>query len=345
MAEEHNLEPDNTEPDPLSGSAPQGAHSPSALSPGGLVPAAIPVVAKGMTPGQRLAAKKAQKAVDKKDFKEDLKQKEKDAQEQAQAQAQANTANAEPALPEEVQKVASDFSDFVHENQGRIIGGIVAFIVISVTVILAQRFMSTGNAEAANALESAIEISTAPIDAEEKDGKTDDGKPVFATREDRTKKAAGAFAGVSKKFADDDIAPWPLAADGAGPSLEVIDVNGNYNNPLNWRASASADGTPGGATRLAEPDTDGDGSPDWMEEAFGLPANSPGERPAASVNYSGGLVTITWPFADGYNYQVEASPALLSWQVIATVAGGSYQDPDSAAMERRYYRIRAIPQP
>jgi len=193
MAEEQNLEPEHTEPEPP--------------IEGGPVVVAAPVVSKGMTPGQRLAAKKAQKSVKKKEFKEELKAKELEAQEQAAAQAAA-VEPTEPALPEEVQKVARDFSDFAHENQGRILGGIAAFVIVSAIVIFAQRFMSTGNAEAAAALESAIEISGAAIDAEDKDGKDDNGKPVFATREARTKKAAEAFASLSKKFGDDAIVPW-----------------------------------------------------------------------------------------------------------------------------------------
>ncbi len=214
MAEEHNLEPDNTEPD-LGNGDPTGfpPGDTTGLSQGG-VPA-LPVIAKGMTPGQRLAAKKAQKSVKKKEFKDELQQKEQEAQEQAQAQAQRNATSEAPALPEEVQKVATDFSDFVHENQGRIIGGIVAFIVISVAVILLQRFTQGGNAEAASALKSAIETSTATIDAEDKDGKTDDGKPVFATREDRTKKSLQAFASVSKKFSGDAIASWAKLGEAA----------------------------------------------------------------------------------------------------------------------------------
>jgi hypothetical protein len=43
----------------------------------------------------------------------------------------------------------------------------------------------------------------------------------------------------------DDAAPWPVAADGGGYSLERIDVNGDPNDPFNWQASAALKGTPG----------------------------------------------------------------------------------------------------
>ena len=40
---------------------------------------------------------------------------------------------------------------------------------------------------------------------------------------------------------------WPDAAHGAGSSLEVIDVTGNYNDPANWWPSAEHGGSPGSA--------------------------------------------------------------------------------------------------
>jgi hypothetical protein len=43
----------------------------------------------------------------------------------------------------------------------------------------------------------------------------------------------------------DDVAPWPTAADGGGPSMEVVDLAGDYNAGTNWRASAAPGGTPG----------------------------------------------------------------------------------------------------
>lgn len=46
-------------------------------------------------------------------------------------------------------------------------------------------------------------------------------------------------------FSFDDVAPWPTAADGGGPSMEVVNVDGDYSSGLNWRASAAAGGNPG----------------------------------------------------------------------------------------------------
>lgn len=140
-----------------------------------------------------------------------------------------------------------------------------------------------------------------------------------------------------------DAAPWPVAADGQGPSLEVIDVKGDYNNPLNWRASASPAGTPGGTTLPTDPDTDGDGTPDWVETAFGLSIDSPGQQPAATSSTAGSVVTISWPFALGRSYRVERSTNLVSWDSVAVVTGGFYVDSDSSTRFRVFYRIVALP--
>lgn len=40
---------------------------------------------------------------------------------------------------------------------------------------------------------------------------------------------------------------WPSRADGKGSSLVVIDTNGDYNDPDNWRSSVAFGGTPGAA--------------------------------------------------------------------------------------------------
>ena len=79
-------------------------------------------------------------------------------------------------------------------------------------------------------------------------------------------------------FTYDDEAPWPLEADGNGSSLEVIDMNGDYNDPANWRASLLAGGTPGSIE--GDTDPDGDGLTDEQELALGtdpLNADSDGD--------------------------------------------------------------------
>jgi hypothetical protein len=48
-----------------------------------------------------------------------------------------------------------------------------------------------------------------------------------------------------------DIDPWPVRADGTGPSLELIDATLNNNDALNWAAATNASGrTPGAANSV-----------------------------------------------------------------------------------------------
>jgi hypothetical protein len=145
-------------------------------------------------------------------------------------------------------------------------------------------------------------------------------------------------------FTYDDVTPWPTTPDGQGPSLEVIDVNGDYNNPLNWRASASTDGTPGGTVHLVDPDTDGDGVPDWVENAFGLGSNTPGQKPLATTSMNAsGQVTIAWPNVVGRSYRVDCSTDLANWEIVGTFTSGTFTDPNTPASVRRYYRVTALP--
>ena len=46
-------------------------------------------------------------------------------------------------------------------------------------------------------------------------------------------------------FVYDDNSPWPAAADGDGPTLEVRDLLGNHGSATNWRASTLNHGSPG----------------------------------------------------------------------------------------------------
>jgi len=56
-----------------------------------------------------------------------------------------------------------------------------------------------------------------------------------------------ALGGVVRSFDYNDIAPWPVAADGLGFSLVPKDPNSNpdHNSAVNWRASSNRGGSPG----------------------------------------------------------------------------------------------------
>ena len=48
----------------------------------------------------------------------------------------------------------------------------------------------------------------------------------------------GPLGETLQDFTYDDVAPWPTAPDGGGPSLEIIDPLGDPTIPSNWRASS-----------------------------------------------------------------------------------------------------------
>jgi tetratricopeptide (TPR) repeat protein len=234
MAEENTPESGASSPDPeLGASEPvvaseDGARS--AVSESGAVsPAAVPsaaatpspattvatqtsVVGKGvaLTPGQRLAAKKAQKAVEKREFKEEIKvrEEEKRQKEEAEADRLLGRAPPQPALPAEVEQAARTFSDFMQDHRDKILMTLGALAALAAIAFGAQRFLRSGAAEHAAQLGRALEIANAAIDADDADGKADDGKPVFKTEQDRATKALAAFDEVIKGGGDDDAATW-----------------------------------------------------------------------------------------------------------------------------------------
>jgi hypothetical protein len=147
-------------------------------------------------------------------------------------------------------------------------------------------------------------------------------------------------------FQYDDIAPWPLTPDGQGPSLEVIDVNGDYNNGLNWRASFEPEGSPG--FEGSGLDSDSDGIPDSVEVLFGTNPDDGNSRAVATATMdSSGHVTLTWPSVAGRMYRVERTSDLANWapvQIVTAVASTSYYiDTNTAGALRLCYRIVALP--
>ena len=173
------------------------------------------------------------------------------------------------------------------------------------------------------------------------------------------------FGNTIHDFTYDDNAPWPLAADGTGPSLEVIDPEGDYNDPLNWRASSFADGSPGAAEATDEDgdglsniresalgtnpklsDTDGDGASDGAEMVAGT-------NPVDALDYFRILsvgptetpdeVEITWASVTGKTYVVESSTDMTGvWNLHDSVtAGGSTSSTtDRTTAESKFYRVR-----
>lgn len=169
----------------------------------------------------------------------------------------------------------------------------------------------------------------------------------------------------------DSVAPWPLAPNGSGPTLQRLDSWGYSNDVVNW-ASFTAN-----AGRLNF-DTDGDGIPDAWETANGmnpLDANdaaldSDGDGASNYLEYiagtnpqsaasvfrvdsvaptgPGGAFVVTFTAQAGRTYTVQYRTSLSSgtWQKLAdfapTSAGPvSVSDPASLGEPNRFYRVVA----
>lgn len=230
MADENTAKPGDPPKEP--GSEPlspdEAGSTPSIEGPGAEdtpaeaeVPAAggaqMPATSAAMTPGQRLAAKKALKATQKREFKEELKreEEEKRLKELEEADRLLGRGPIEPALPQNVERAAGKFTRFLQENKLRILAGVVAAAVAAGIGFGLQEFTESGSAEQAAELARALEILDAPIDADDADGKTDDGKPVFKSASERASKAAAAFADVVKSDSDSAAAAWAKLGQGA----------------------------------------------------------------------------------------------------------------------------------
>ena len=167
-------------------------------------------------------------------------------------------------------------------------------------------------------------------------------------------------------FEYDTVEPWPVTPAGEGPSLEVIDTEGDYNDPANWRASAVAGGTPGAGVLLdsdgdglndtdealagtdpLNPDTDSDGSLDGAEAEAGtdpLDGTSLFRITRLVKDPITGFVTVTWSSVPGRSYALEYSSDMINWQeassgIRAVGPGTSQLDPRAIGEGQRFYRV------
>jgi hypothetical protein len=138
-------------------------------------------------------------------------------------------------------------------------------------------------------------------------------------------------------FTYDDEPLWPVEADGDGPALVLIapQSNPDLSNPLNWRASTSAGGTPVTGDQMAytawktangvaneNDDIDGDGLLPIAEYALGTSptAASGASLPLITVQPDGSLlVQFTRALtADDAVYAVQLSENLNGWSSAST---------------------------
>jgi hypothetical protein len=144
------------------------------------------------------------------------------------------------------------------------------------------------------------------------------------------------------------IAPWPTTPNGQGPSLEVIDTEGNYALGTNWRASSEFGGSPGFAG--LGPDSDGDGQPDSWEILFGTNPNDAASRFTATPSLNAmGQTELTFPTALGKQYRVEYTDTLspANWHTLTTVPGtgnpATITDTTDPLPAQRFYQVIVVP--
>ncbi|HVK59170.1 MAG TPA: lamin tail domain-containing protein, partial [Candidatus Kapabacteria bacterium] len=91
---------------------------------------------------------------------------------------------------------------------------------------------------AENAAQFAVKYPNARIDGVYSGNLSNGGETLAVVH------AAGALI---QRFSYDDQTPWPATTDGTGFSLvpRVFEVNADYSNATNWRASAAVGGSPG----------------------------------------------------------------------------------------------------
>ncbi len=163
-----------------------------------------------------------------------------------------------------------------------------------------------------------------------------------------------ATGNVIDSFRYNDTAPWPLDADGLGPSLirnsAVDDLDPS--DPLNWSASPTTGGSPGssdGFTGDPLADLDGDGNSAILEYAQGLSDNVSSVEQFATytevmvggVAYPG-LSFRQDPFASDVTLFIETSANLKTPWTDVTASGDAVfvetvNDPDG--IPRHTYRL------
>ncbi len=172
------------------------------------------------------------------------------------------------------------------------------------------------------------------------------------------------LSNIIHDFSYDNAFPWPIEADGGGPSLEVIDTEGNYSDPLNWRASAFSKGSPGQEVAV---DLDGDGLSDIQESALGSDPNLPdtdgdgfndaheavaGTDPLDSTSFLTIIAVlagvnpdeyvITWSSIPGKVYTVQINETLSgSWIPLesVTATGSTTSATNTSLLNSQFYRI------
>jgi len=158
-----------------------------------------------------------------------------------------------------------------------------------------------------------------------------------------------------KDFIYDDRAPWPLAADGAGYSLVLINPvsNPDHSVAANWRLSARPGGTPGAGdsvTFTGNPtaDNDFDGLGAFAEHALSTNPLSPASGPGVAEPETGanGTLFVSFPrnlAADDVVITLQVSFDLVTWSTDPKDITFVSETPAGDGAAEVVYRITASP--
>ena len=109
----------------------------------------------------------------------------------------------------------------------------------------------------------------------------------------------------------DDMAAWPLSADGSGASLQRVNSDLDWSNAENWIASVPTPGAP----FAPNADTDADGLPDVWEVAYGTDAWSAD----ADADPDGDGATNAQEYLSGTHPRNATSALRIAWSLGAAV--------------------------
>ena len=124
-----------------------------------------------------------------------------------------------------------------------------------------------------------------------------------------------ADGNVISEFTYDDQGLWDAAADGAGPSLEIVALGASPSLATSWRASTAAGGTPGVVTAASgSADFNGDSlvnGADFLawQRGYGKPASTPADGDANGDGNVNAQDLAVWSSQFGTTAQIAAQLA------------------------------------
>jgi tetratricopeptide (TPR) repeat protein len=200
MGDENNLEPNSADD----------------ISPPSGEPSTAGVALKDLTPGQRLAAKKAVKAEHKREVKDEAKRKSEEAREREEAEANRTFGRVPdaPPAPDNVQRAAVEFSSYLQGHRAALLGAVVGVVGIGLAWIYGKKAISAGSVEQTRLLAAAAELATSGIDPNDADGKSEDGKAVYPTVDARDRAAIDAYVRAASEDAKSLAGGWARLAEG-----------------------------------------------------------------------------------------------------------------------------------